>query len=52
MCGRIDGELRELAAEIELEKNIKHTIEVVVDRLIVREGIGKRLADSLGWPWA
>lgn len=44
---RIDGELRELAAEIELEKNIKHTIEVVVDRLIVREGIGKRLADSL-----
>lgn len=44
---RVDGEIKELAGEIELEKNIKHTIEVVVDRLIVRKGMGKRLADSL-----
>ena len=44
---RIDGEIRELGTDIELEKNKKHTIEVVVDRIIVREGIRKRLADSL-----
>jgi excinuclease ABC subunit A len=44
---RIDGETRELDPGIELEKNKKHTIEVVVDRIIVREGIRKRLADSL-----
>jgi excinuclease ABC subunit A len=44
---RIDGEMRELSEEINLEKNKKHTIEVVVDRLIVREGIQQRLSDSL-----
>ena len=44
---RIDGSLYELSEEIKLEKNIKHTIEIVVDRLVVKEGIGKRLADSI-----
>lgn len=44
---RLDGELRELNEEIILEKNKKHNIEVVVDRLILREGINTRLADSL-----
>ncbi|NLB41073.1 MAG: excinuclease ABC subunit UvrA, partial [Clostridiales bacterium] len=44
---RIDGEMRELSEEIDLEKNKKHTIEVVVDRLIIRDDIRQRLADSL-----
>ena len=44
---RIDGNLYELTEEIKLEKNIKHNIEVVVDRLVVREGIEKRLTDSI-----
>ncbi len=44
---RVDGEIREVQEEITLDKNKKHTIEVVVDRLIVKEGIEKRLADSL-----
>ena len=44
---RIDGNLYELSEEIKLEKNIKHTIEIVVDRLVVKEGIEKRLADSI-----
>ncbi len=44
---RIDGELRELSEEIKLEKNKKHTIEVVVDRIIVKEDIEKRLTDSI-----
>ncbi len=44
---KVDGEHRELADEIRLEKNKKHSIEVVVDRLVVKEGIEKRLADSL-----
>ena len=44
---RIDGNLCELTEEIKLEKNIKHNIEVVVDRLVVREGIEKRLTDSI-----
>ncbi|MEY8338085.1 excinuclease ABC subunit UvrA [Lachnospiraceae bacterium 62-35] len=44
---RIDGSLYELSEEIKLDKNIKHNIEVVVDRLTVREGIEKRLTDSL-----
>ena len=44
---RIDGNLYELSEEIKLEKNIKHNIEVVVDRLAVREGIEKRLTDSI-----
>jgi excinuclease ABC subunit A len=44
---RIDGEMHELGGEIDLDKNKKHTIEVVVDRLVVKEGIDSRLADSL-----
>ena len=44
---RIDGEIIELSEEIKLEKNKKHSIEVVIDRLIVREDIRKRLADSI-----
>mgnify|MGYP000224860917 CR=1 FL=1 len=44
---RIDGNLHELTEEIQLEKNIKHNIEIVVDRLVVKEGIEKRLADSI-----
>lgn len=44
---RVDGNLYELSEEIELDKNIKHTVEIIVDRLAVREGIQKRLTDSL-----
>lgn len=44
---RVDGNLYELSEEIPLEKNIKHNIEIVVDRLVVKEGIQKRLADSV-----
>ncbi|MCI8401887.1 MAG: excinuclease ABC subunit UvrA [Lachnospiraceae bacterium] len=44
---RVDGNLYELSDEIKLEKNIKHNIEVVVDRLAIKEGIQRRLADSI-----
>ncbi|MHA0856188.1 excinuclease ABC subunit UvrA [Paenibacillus sp. CMAA1364] len=44
---RVDGELRELSEDIELEKNKKHTIEVVVDRIVIKEDIESRLADSI-----
>ena len=44
---RIDGNMYELSEEITLDKNIKHNIEIVVDRLVVRPGIEKRLADSI-----
>lgn len=44
---RIDGSLYELTEEISLDKNIKHNIEVVVDRLVVKPGIERRLADSI-----
>ncbi len=44
---RINGEVRELADNIELDKNHSHNIEVVVDRLVAREGIQERLTDSL-----
>ena len=44
---RIDGNMYELSEEISLDKNIKHNIEIVVDRLVVRPGIEKRLADSI-----
>ncbi len=44
---RVDGEVRELEEEIILDKKKKHSIEVVVDRLVIREGIQARLADSL-----
>ena len=43
----VDGNLYELSEEIKLEKNIKHTIEIVVDRLAVKPGIEKRLTDSI-----
>ncbi len=43
----IDGHLYELTEEIKLDKNIKHTIEIIVDRLIVKAGIEKRLSDSI-----
>ena len=43
----IDGNLHELSEEISLEKNIKHNIEIVVDRLVVKAGIEKRLTDSI-----
>ena len=44
---RVDGEIRELEETIVLDKNKKHDIEVVIDRLIIREGVESRLADSL-----
>ena len=44
---RVDGEMREVTEDIQLEKNKKHSIEVVVDRIIVKEGIESRLTDSL-----
>lgn len=43
----VDGNLYELTEEIKLEKNIKHNIEIIVDRLIIKEGIEKRLSDSI-----
>ena len=43
----MDGNLYELSEEIKLEKNIKHNIEIVVDRLVVKPGIEKRLTDSI-----
>jgi excinuclease ABC subunit A len=44
---RIDGEVRELSEPIKLPKNYKHTIEVVVDRLVAKQGIRRRVADSI-----
>ena len=44
---RIDGNLYELSEEIKLEKNIKHNIDIVVDRLVVKAGIENRLTDSI-----
>ena len=44
---RIDGIVYDLSEEIKLEKNLKHTIEIVVDRLVIKEGIASRLTDSL-----
>ena len=44
---RVDGELHELPVELNLDKNYKHDVEVVVDRLVVREGIERRLTDSV-----
>ena len=44
---RIDGNLYELSEEIQLDKNIKHNIEIIVDRLVVKPGIEKRLTDSI-----
>lgn len=44
---RVDGSMYELSEDIHLDKNIKHNIEIVVDRLVVKEGIERRLADSI-----
>ncbi|WP_342752956.1 excinuclease ABC subunit UvrA [Shouchella clausii] len=44
---RVDGEMREASEEIELDKNKKHTIEVVIDRIVIKEGVQARIADSL-----
>jgi excinuclease ABC subunit A len=44
---RVDGEVRELEEEIALDKNRKHSIELIVDRLVIRDGIRSRLAESL-----
>jgi len=44
---RINGEVHDLGEEITLEKNKKHTIEIVIDRLVVRDGISKRLSESI-----
>lgn len=44
---RVDGEMREISDEIQLDKNKKHSIEVVIDRIVVKEGIEGRLSDSL-----
>ncbi len=44
---RVDGNLYELTEEIKLEKNNKHNIEIIVDRLVIKEGIEKRLSDSI-----
>ncbi len=44
---RVDGNMYELSEEIKLDKNMKHNIEVVVDRLVVKEGIERRLTDSI-----
>ncbi len=43
----IDGNMYELSEEIKMDKNIKHNIDIVVDRLVVKEGIEKRLTDSI-----
>ena len=44
---RIDGNMYELSEEISLDKNIKHNIEIIVDRLVVKDSIAKRLTDSI-----
>lgn len=44
---RVNGEMREVAEEIELDKNKKHNIEVIIDRIVIKEGISSRLVDSL-----
>lgn len=44
---RVDGNIYELGEEIKLDKNKKHNIEVIVDRIVVKEGVGQRLSDSI-----
>lgn len=44
---RVDGEMREASEEIELDKNKKHTVEVVIDRIVIKDGVQARIADSL-----
>ena len=43
----INGSLMSFSEEIQLDKNIKHNIEIVVDRLVIKDGIQKRLTDSV-----
>ncbi|MGJ9457607.1 excinuclease ABC subunit UvrA [Oceanobacillus sp. CF4.6] len=45
---RVDNEMREISEEIKLEKNKKHSIEVVIDRVVLKEGVAGRLSDSIG----
>ncbi|MBQ1260650.1 MAG: excinuclease ABC subunit UvrA [Clostridia bacterium] len=44
---RVDGNMYDLSEKIELDKNIKHTIDIVIDRLVIKEGITSRLSDSV-----
>ncbi len=44
---RVDGYIYDLSEEIKLEKNIKHNIEIIIDRLVIKDGIEKRLTDSI-----
>ena len=44
---RVDGNLYDLSEEIKLEKNIKHNIEIIVDRIVIKEGVERRLTDSI-----
>ena len=44
---RVDGSLYDLSEEIELDKNVKHTVEIVLDRLVIREDVRERLSDSV-----
>lgn len=44
---RVDGEMLDVSEDIALDKNKKHSIEVVIDRIVVKEGVASRLADSL-----
>ncbi|HCR40870.1 MAG TPA: ABC-ATPase UvrA, partial [Lachnospiraceae bacterium] len=44
---RVDGNIYDLSEEIKLEKNIKHNIEIIIDRLVIKEGIENRLTDSI-----
>ncbi len=44
---RVDGNLYELSEEIKLEKNIKHNIEIIIDRLVIKPGVEKRMTDSI-----
>ena len=44
---RVDGEIYELSEEIKLDKNKKHTIEIVVDRIVIKEGVNKRVSESV-----
>ena len=47
---RVDGSLYDLSETIDLDKNKKHNVEIVVDRLVIREDIARRLTDSVRWP--
>lgn len=44
---RVDGEIYDINDEIEIEKNKKHSIEIIIDRIVIKEGINTRLYDSI-----